>query len=110
METIPHDETGAAIRQWAMEGSDITKPMKIDFFVALPSQSSGSSFASDKELAGFIVSVEEDADTKKWTCYCTKVIVPTYSNIVEIERQLAAVAARYGAELDGFGSFGNSEA
>ena len=87
----------------------ITKPMRIGFFVALPNQRAGSFIASDRELAGFVVAVEADAETKKWTCYCTKVVVPTYSNIVEIEKQLAAVAARYGAELDGFGSSGNAE-
>lgn len=77
METFPNDDTGAAIRQWAAEGSDITKPMKIDFFVAVPNRVVGDLFASDPELSVFSqVSVEEDAETGRWTCYCSKVVVP----------------------------------
>lgn len=108
METFPNDDTGAAIRQWAAEGSDITKPMKIDFFVAVPNRVVGDLFASDPELSVFSqVSVEEDAETGRWTCYCSKVVVPIYKDIVETEQLLAGLAKRYGAEFDGFGSFGN---
>lgn len=30
---IPNDDTGQAIKRWAIDGSDITKPLKIDFFL-----------------------------------------------------------------------------
>lgn len=76
MDTIPDDDTGLAIKRWAAEGSDLTKPMKIDFFVSIPNHQVGHAFEQASELDGFALSTEADSETGKWTCYCTKVLVP----------------------------------
>lgn len=107
MTMIPDDDTGLAIKQWAAEGSDLTKPLAIDFFVAVPSQQIGNDFAKSPDLGDFTVSLEKDEETGKWTCYCTKRMIPDYLAIIDIERRLDAVASRFGAVFDGFGSFGN---
>lgn len=72
MTSVPDDDIGRAIRNWQLEGSDLTKPMKIDFFVAVPSEKSGDDFARALGTSEFAVFLEQDEETAAWTCYCTK--------------------------------------
>src|SRR5262249_31065674 len=109
MKPIPDDTTGDALRLIAERGSDLTKPMKMDFFIAVPSKGAGDRIALKARVLGFVTSVEQDDDGLKWTCYCTKVLVPEYSEVVKIERQLDSIAKEFGGYADGFGTFGNAE-
>jgi hypothetical protein len=106
---IPNDDTGAALRRFVNNGWDLAKPMEIDFFVAVPSEQDGYQVSVKARELGFQTSVEQDDETLKWTCYCTKVLVPTYEAIVEIENQLNFISTPYGGYSDGFGSYGNTD-
>lgn len=105
---IPDDDTGHAIRRWMLNGSDLTRPMKIDFFVSVADEVTGANIASDSALEEFAISIEKDEETGKWTCYCTKVMMPDYRAIMDVEDMLVNMAQRYGADYEGFGSFGNA--
>jgi regulator of RNase E activity RraB len=114
MQPIPDDATGDALKVIAEKGSDLTKPMKIDFFVAVPSKETGDKVALKARDLGFTTSVEMDDvdlddDGMLWTCYCTKVLVPEYDEVVKIEQQLDSIAKEFGGHIDGFGTFGNAE-
>src|SRR5262245_18594520 len=119
MKSIPDDTTGATLKVIAERGSDLTRPMKMDFFVAVPSKDAGDKVALKARVLGFATSVEKDdigpkdvgPDDKRleWTCYCTKFLVPEYSEVVRIERQLDSIAKEFGGYADGFGTFGNAE-
>lgn len=109
MKPIPNDATGNALKRFAKMGSDLTKPMEMDFFVAVPSKDAGNKVALKVRELGFATIVEQDDETRNWTCYCTKVLVPEYSEVVKIEQQLDSVAKEFGGYADGFGSFGNAE-
>ena len=104
---FPDDETGDALNQFQQNGFDLTKPMTIDFFVAVPSKKVGAQVAIKAEKLGFKSSVEQDAETAEWTCYCAKKLIPEYSVIVQIEDELNTIANQYGGYADGFGSYGN---
>jgi len=108
IENMPNDSTGDAIRRWKDEGSDLSRPMKIDFFIALPSEEVGKAISQAPELAGFSKSIERDAQSLQWTCYCAKEMIPAYDEITAIEHALEALAGRFNANYDGFGSFGNA--
>jgi regulator of RNase E activity RraB len=107
MEPIPNDETGEALREILKNGSDLTRPMEIDFFVAVPSKKTGNQVALKAKALGFKISVEQDDETGDWTCYCTKTLIPEYSKVVKIEKQLSSISKVYGGYSDGFGSYGN---
>jgi len=109
MKSIPDDATGDALRRIAETGSDLAKPMKIDFFVAVPSKDTGDKIALKARDLGFATSVEMDDEDLEWTCYCTKVLVPEYDEVVKIEHQLDSIAKEFGGHIDGFGTFGNAE-
>lgn len=102
------DETANALQRLADTGSDLTKPMKMDFFVAVPSESAGQMVAIKAGDLGFETSVEQDSETGDWTCYCSKILIPEFHEIVNIEKQLNAISTQYGGYIDGFGSYGNS--
>src|SRR5215475_3621297 len=114
MKPIPMDATGKTLREIAKRGSDLTKPMEVDFFVAVPSKDAGDRVAIKARVLGFVTSVEQDDhkpddDGFEWTCYCTKVLIPEYSEVMKIERQLDSIAKEFGGYADGFGTFGNAE-
>ena len=85
---------------------DLSKPMEIDFFVAVPSKKSGNIVAEKIRNMGFKINVEQDDETGEWTCYCTKTLIPEYSEVVKIEKELTSIAQPYGGYADGFGSYG----
>ena len=102
------EATRAALVRYAEHGSDLSKPMTIDFFVAVPNDDAGRAVARAAVALGFEVSVERDQMTMEWTCYCKKSLIPTFEAVIAIERQLDALAKPHGGYADGFGSFGNA--
>jgi len=108
MRSLPNDETGEALRQLEANGSDLSKPLNIDFFIAVPSKLIGEEIAILVRNLGFNPSVEQDNETDDWTCYCTIKIVPDYNEIIRLEYELNNVSKPLGGFVDGFGSYGNS--
>ena len=108
MTQLPDDETGNALKQFQQSGFDLSKPMAMDFFVAVPSKELGDRVAIKVQNLGFKASVEQDEETGDWTCYCTKTLLPEYVEVVRIEKELTEIAKPYGGYSDGFGSYGNA--
>jgi hypothetical protein len=108
MTAIPDDETGEALRLIEENGSDLSQPMEMEFFVAVPSEEAGREIARRAEALGFDALVEYDEEDAAWTCYCVKTMIPAYEAVVGVEKQLGALAEPFGGYADGFGSFGNA--
>lgn len=108
MADTPNDDTAQALKRLERDGSDLSKPMEMDFFIAVPSREVGNKVAQRVQKLGYTTSVEQDTETLEWTCYCTKVIVPEYFEVVLIEQQLDSIAKELGGYADGFGSYGNT--
>ena|SRR5688572_22781315 len=106
--SMPDDDTAAALRRFVAEGSDLGRPMEMDFFVAVPDEAIGRAVVARIAPLGFKTSVEQDDETGQWTCYCTITIVPQYATVVSVETQLDAIARPLGGYADGFGSYGNA--
>ena len=102
------NETRDTLELFRQQGFDMSRPMKIEFFLALPDEEAGKRIIDQIESEGFSVSLESDSETGKWTCYCSKDLVPAYSAIIEIESRLDEIAKGAGGFADGFGSYGNS--
>jgi hypothetical protein len=97
-----------ALRRYVEHGSDLSRPMTIDFFVAVPNEDAGEGVARQVRELGFITSVEKDAESGDWTCYCTTTVVPSFEKVRSIERRLDAIGRAHGGHADGFGSFDNA--
>ena len=75
------DATKEALESIASNGSDMTRPLEMDFFVAVPDEASGDAVARRAR--------------------------PSYDVVVAIERELDEIGRRVGGYADGFGTFGN---
>jgi len=100
--------TRAALRRYEEQGSDLSQPMTIDFFIVVPNEAVGHVVTVRTAPMGFSSSVEQDPETGEWTCYCTIEIVPTFERVVALEQLLDRLARELGGYGDGFGSLGNA--
>ena len=106
-----NDEDSAtydALARIARDGSNLTRPLDMDFFIAVQDADAGAVVAARATQLGFATKVEQDAASGKWTCYCTKRLVPAFDIVVAVEQQLDALAHDVGGYADGFGTFGNA--
>ena len=108
MDSIPNDEDGISLLNLREHGSDLSKPMEIDFFVAVPNPEVGELIKPLIEKLGFKCSLEQDEETSDWTLYCFIFVVPAYSTIIDIQKRLNEVSNPHGAKSDGWGSYGNA--
>lgn len=109
MRDIDENATRQALARIASAGSDLLKPLEMDFFVVALSEATGMAIAVVAEKLGFRTKVESYKNKKGlWTCYCTKVIVPSFETVIAIEHELDELAELYGGYIDGFGTFGNA--
>lgn len=103
---FPNDADGDALSKVA-EHADMSKPMDLDFAVAVPSESAGRAIAELVVKLGYSPAVELDEATQRWTCYCTKRMVPTHATVVAAQKELGALSAVFGGYSDGWGTLGN---
>jgi hypothetical protein len=105
---FPDDDDGDALRLLAESGSDLSQEMEIDFAVDIPNQQAGEAFAAALAGMDFEIDIDFDEEDNCWTCYCSRVMVPTYEAIVEVQATLERIGRPFGATPDGWGSFGNA--
>lgn len=106
--TLPNDADGDALRRIVRDGSDLSKPMLIDFHVALPSESAAKSFAELARGLGYHVSVYESVECSlPWTCECSKGMLATYHGVLAAQAELAELSKDLGGWPDGWGTLGN---
>ena len=109
LDAIPDDSTGTALKQYASQGSDLDRPMLIDFFAAVPSQEAGVKLSKALEGTELTTSIEYDKEAGEWTCYCSVRMIPRYEDVVKMEELIEAKAKLFGGNADGFGSYGNAD-
>ncbi len=105
----PNDADGDFLREIAESGNDMTKPMEIDFVIAVESKESGESIADKMSQMDYSVCLRYDEDYDIWNCYCTKIMVAEYDEIVRIQKELEEFSRPLGGYSDGWGTFGNIE-
>ncbi|MDY6976668.1 MAG: ribonuclease E inhibitor RraB [Pseudomonadota bacterium] len=104
---LPNDSTGSALKRMQDDGTDLTKPILMDFFLAASSKEILCTLNEEVSELGFDSELEFDSESNEWTLFCAKTIIPSYVNVVAIEEQLTKIALEYGGYYDGFGSYGN---
>ena len=94
------------LRRMATQGSDLTKPRDIDFFVAFPTSNSAELFAEHFRKRGYQVAMKGDgpAEGLPWDVTVTTRMVPTALGITDFEDTLADIAESLGGSNDGWGT------
>ena len=105
---FPHDADGEALRRIAEDGSNLSKPMFINFQVVVPDEESAKGLASIAGKLGYHVSIYESPDCDlPWTCECSSRMLATYETVIAIQEELAEISVQFGGHPDGWGTFGN---
>ena len=117
MTTYPDDDDGAVLAQLAAQGVDMTKPLLIEFPVAVPDEASAEGclkamtnarYASHIEYDEGEPDYDPDNDDEEefgpsWTVYANVKMVPEYKEIVRIQSELNKIARQFGGSSDGWG-------
>jgi hypothetical protein len=118
MSTYPDDEDGAVLADLAERGLDMTQPLAIDFFVAAPDEAAAEAIAQALGHRKYEVQIvydegepdedgnidpDDDEFGPSWTVYVNKQMVPEYSEIVRIKKELDVIAQPLGGHADGWG-------
>ncbi len=88
----------------------MSKPMDIDFAVAVPDEPSARRVAQVVAGHGYAPKPAYDDEDDAWTVYCTKWMLATYEGVVAAQAELDGLSKPFGGFSDGWGTFGNSDA
>src|SRR4051794_9348413 len=109
MQDFPPDADGDALRR-LQKHADLSKPMTIDFQVALPNENVGKNFANVVRGLGYHAEVYASPECKlPWTCECSSRMLVSYEAIMSIQVELTRLSKPFDGFPDGWGSFGNEE-
>ncbi len=84
-------------------GSDISKPHEIDFFLDFEKFEQAAPIAQAMDKDGFNVRMFENGDGT-FTIEAKKTIVPLPDTMRDITKKLNALTGKYGGTYDGWGS------
>ncbi len=110
MGNYPSDDDGQALARIEAEGSDMSQPMEIEFFIVTPSESKGVAISEVVQSLGFVASLEYDDESNEWICYAKREMVPTYEAVTRVQADLHKHCYPLHGELDGWGTYGNAPA
>jgi len=104
----PDDSDGGALRNIVNDGSDMSKPMFINFQVAVPSETAAKALSEVAYKLGYRVSVyDSEGCSLPWTCECSTRMLATYEGVLAVQAELADLSQNFGGFPDGWGTFGN---
>lgn len=106
---IPHDADGDAMRGVIAAGSDLTRPMVVNFQIDCPDMPSAEAIAANVSSNEFAISIYKDPDDSSVTCECSKEMLLEHSELLRIQRQLTYIAKPFGGWCEAWGTFGNTE-
>lgn len=105
---LRNDANGDALRRLIKDGSDLSRPMDVDFQVAVPNKTKAEQLADAARKLGYKVRVYASSECElPWTCECSTRMLVTHEGIAAVETVLAELASPFGGFPDGWGSFGN---
>jgi len=105
----PNDADGDALRRVAATGNEMSKPMDIDFQIAVPDEAAATRVAVEAAKLGYRISIYESMPCCPWTCNCTRTMLAEYDAIIAVQAELDAIARPLGGYADGWGAFGNAQ-
>lgn len=109
MQTIefPDDADGDALRRVASDGSDMSRPMLIDFMVEASTQHDAEAIARIGEQRGYTAQIAEDDGC--WTVYLAVTMLASHEGVVARQREISSFVSPFGTQCESWGTFGNVE-
>jgi len=104
---FPNDADGDALRRVAESGADFSRPMRIEFSIAVPSLEQARAVAEAVSQHGYDPDTVVGDDTNTVSVYCARTMLASYEAVVSAQEYLNQVVAMFGAECDGWATYGN---
>ena|SRR5689334_449229 len=108
-EVYPDDDDGNALRLVASGGADMSRPMTIEFTIAVPSIEGARSLAERIAAAGYSPSLYVDDEDASISLYCARSMLATYEAVVAAQSELNVLCESVGANCDGWITAGNRQ-
>ncbi len=105
---FPNDADGEALRRVVESGSDLSRPMSIDFTIEAPDERTARRIAELVGAEGFDPSISDNEGRASWSVYCSKFMLATYDGVVAAQAQLNELVGLHGGRCDGWSTFGNA--
>ena len=105
----PNDADGDALRRLVEAGADLSRPMDIEYSVAVPSEAAGVEVASAADQRGYSSELVYDEEDDAWSVYCVKRMLATYEGVMAAQAEIGELSQPFGGECDGWGTFGNAD-
>jgi hypothetical protein len=100
---FPNDADGDALRSLQKDGLNFKKQHSVEFFVAVPDETTGVKLAQILKAEGFNCFVDQDDETDEWACCCSKKMLLHYSELIKIQNKLDLLSKPHGGYSDGWG-------
>jgi hypothetical protein len=105
---FPHDSDGDALRGLVERGSDLSRPMLIDFQISAHTESAANAIGELARKLCYHVKIYQYPEIdENWTCECSTRMLATYDGVLAVQRELAELSVELGGYPDGWGTFGN---
>jgi regulator of RNase E activity RraB len=105
---LPNDSDGDALRGLIERGSDLSKPMLIDFQISVHTEAAAEAIGDGARKLGYHVRIYQFPEIREdWTCECSTRMLATYDGVIAVQRELGEISIGFGGYPDGWGTFGN---
>lgn len=91
-----------AIAELKAQGSDITKPTNVIFYLYFQKRSQAEALKGQITKLGFQVDIHKIQDYDLWTLAANKTMVPSENNVISLGQQFTAMASSEGGKYDGW--------
>lgn len=99
------EEDARVIEVLRKNGSDLSKPHRIDFFFYFQSEGSANSAAKELQTSGYsVLRVDRPANARSWNVHAQRLMVPEIKAMQGLTLQFEALARKFGGEYDGWGA------
>jgi len=103
----PDDADGQALARIAADGSDMSRPMLVDFHIAAPDEARAERIAQAVAKQSYQTQLEYDEKMQEWTVWCSRHMIATHPAVQQAQAELDELSQPYDGFTDGWGSFGN---
>ncbi len=96
------DADRQVIAQLKAQGSDITKPMDVIFYLYFHTQAQAEALRASVSSMGFTVNIQRNDNPPAWALVANKTIVPDEDTILPLSHKFTALAASQSGVYDGW--------
>jgi regulator of RNase E activity RraB len=102
---LPPDADGDAIWRVVQTGSDLSRPMIVEFNLVASDEEAARKVAAAVATQGFEIQCIPSGE--RWTCICSRSMLLIHADLQRIQENLDAIGRPYGGSINGWGTFGN---